>query len=176
MVDKLARKYELPLHVTPIGFKYVCDLMLQRDVLIGGEESGGIAIKGHLPERDGILNALLLAQVMADKGRSLGGLIRELSQELGPHEYARVDLEIDLAVAHRVVGQVAKGKVKSVAGLEVTGIQNLDGAKLLFGETAWLLLRASGTENLLRLYAEAPTREQVSALLGEMTEFATTQE
>ena len=172
MIDKLARKYKLPLHVTPIGFKYICDLMLKRDVLIGGEESGGIATKGHLPERDGILNSLLLAQVMAAKNRSLGDLIAELSQEFGPHEYGRVDLEIERETAHRIVRHVAKGKIKSVAGLKVTATQDLDGAKMFFGEDAWLLVRASGTENLLRVYAEAPTRDQVKAMLGEMTEFA----
>lgn len=172
MIDKLARKHQLPLHVTPIGFKYVSDLMLTRDVLIGGEESGGIGIKGHLPERDGVLNSLYLAEVMAEKGRSLGDLIRELSEEFGPHEYGRVDLEIERKIADRVVRQVAAGKLKSVAGLKVTAINDLDGAKMMLGETAWLLVRASGTENILRLYAEAPTREQVTLLLDEITAFA----
>jgi len=172
MIDKIAHKHDLPLHITPIGFKYVCDLMLTRNILIGGEESGGIAVKGHLPERDGILNSLLLAEVMADKSRSLGDLIRELNQEFGPHEYGRVDLEIERDTAHRIVGDVARGKIKSVAGLEVTAIQDLDGAKLLLGDSAWLLVRASGTENVLRLYAEAPSREQVKTMLGEMTAFA----
>ena len=171
MIDKLARKHQLPLHVTPIGFKYVCDLMLARDVLIGGEESGGIGIKGHLPERDGVLNSLYLAEVMAEKGRSLGDLIRELSQELGPHEYGRVDLEIERKIADRVVRQVAAGKLRSVAGLKVTAINDLDGAKIMLGDSAWLLARASGTENILRLYAEAPTREQVTALLDAMADF-----
>jgi phosphomannomutase len=172
MIDKLARKHGLPLHITPIGFKYICELMLTRDILIGGEESGGIGIKGHVPERDGILNSLLLAEVMADKGCTLGELVRELSAEYGPHEYARVDLELALAAAQRVVRLVAQGKVKSVAGLKVTSLEDLDGAKMLFGDSAWLLVRASGTENLLRLYAEAPSREQVKALLDEMVAFA----
>jgi phosphomannomutase len=172
MIDKLARKHQLPLHVTPIGFKYVCDLMLSRDVLIGGEESGGIAIKGHLPERDGILNSLYLAEVMAEKGRSLGDLIRELSEEFGRHEYGRVDLEIERKIADRVVRQVAAGKLKSVAGLKVTAINDMDGAKMVLGDSAWLLARASGTENILRLYAEAPTREQVESLLNAMAVFA----
>jgi phosphomannomutase len=172
MIDKLAHKHRLRLHVTPIGFKYICDLMLTRDILIGGEESGGIAVKGHLPERDGILNSLLLAQVMAEKSRSLGDLIGDLSQELGPHEYGRVDLEIERDTAHRIVRHVARRKIKSLGGLEVTSIQDLDGAKMIFGETAWLLVRASGTENLLRLYAEAPRQDQVRTLLDEMTEFA----
>jgi phosphomannomutase len=176
MIDKLARKHQLPLHVTPIGFKYVCDLMLRRDVLIGGEESGGIGIKGHLPERDGILNSLYLAEVMAEKGRSLGDLIRELSEEFGPHEYGRVDLEIERRIAHRVVREVAAGKVKTVAGLKVTAINDLDGAKMILGDSAWLLVRASGTENILRLYAEAPTREQVTALLKAMADFTREQQ
>lgn len=172
MVDALARKHDLPLHVTPIGFKYICELMLTRDILIGGEESGGIGIKGHLPERDGILNSLLLAEVMADKGRTLGELVGELSEEFGPHYYDRVDLEVERETAHRVVRQVAQGKVKSVAGLEVTRTDDLDGAKMLFGDSAWLLVRASGTENVLRLYAEASSREQVRSLLDEMVAFA----
>jgi phosphomannomutase len=175
MIDKLAGKYRLPLHVTPIGFKYICELMLERDILIGGEESGGIGTKGHLPERDGILNSLLLAEVMADKGRSLGELVRELSEEFGPHFYDRVDLEIEKAAAQRIVRQVAQHKLKRVAGLKVTSVDDLDGLKMWFGDSAWLLVRASGTENVLRLYAEAPTREQVKALLDEMAAFARTQ-
>lgn len=172
MIDKLARKHDLPLHITPIGFKHICELMVTRDVLIGGEESGGIGIKGHLPERDGILNSLLLAEVMADKGRTLGELVQELSEEYGPHEYDRVDLELELRAAQRVARLVAQGKVKRVVGLKVTAIDDLDGAKMWFGDSAWLLVRASGTENLLRLYAEAPSREQVKALLDEMVAFA----
>ncbi|MGA2982864.1 MAG: phosphoglucomutase/phosphomannomutase family protein [Terriglobia bacterium] len=172
MVDKMARKYDLPLHVTPIGFKYICELMLTRDVLIGGEESGGIGIKGHLPERDGILNSLLLAEVMALKKKTLGELVEDLSQEFGPHFYGRVDLEVELAAAQRLVKQVAQGKFKKVAGRKVTAVEDLDGAKMLFGDSAWLLVRASGTENLLRLYSEAPSREQVKALLEEMTRIA----
>jgi phosphomannomutase len=173
MGDKMARKYQLPLHVTPIGFKYICELMLTRDILIGGEESGGIGIKGHLPERDGILNSLLLAEVMAGKKKTLGELVEDLTQEFGPHFYGRVDLEVELATAQRLVKQVAQGKFKQIAGLEVTAVEDLDGAKMRFGDSAWLLVRASGTENLLRLYSEAPSREQVNTLLDEMKRIAT---
>jgi phosphomannomutase len=172
MVDKLARKYRLPLHVTPIGFKYICELMLTRDILIGGEESGGIAVKGHLPERDGILNSLLLAEVMADKSCTLGELVQHLSNEFGPHHYDRVDLEIEKRAAQRIVRQVAQHRLKRIAGLKVSSLDDLDGIKMWFGDSAWLLVRASGTENVLRLYAEAPSREQVKALLDEMTAFA----
>jgi len=172
MIDKLARKHDLPLHVTPIGFKYVCELMLTHDVLIGGEESGGIGIKGHLPERDGILNSLLLAEVMAEKKKTLGQLVGDLSREFGPHFYGRVDLEVELSAAQKLVKRVAQGEFKKIAKLKVKAIEDLDGAKMLFGDSAWLLVRASGTENLLRLYSEAPSPEQVKALLGEMTRIA----
>jgi phosphomannomutase len=172
MVEKLARKHRLPLTTTPIGFKYICELMLARDVLIGGEESGGVGVKGHLPERDGVLNALLLAELMAVRGRTLGELVAELTEEFGPHHYERRDLEIELKTAQRVVRQVGQGRVKSLAGLKVTGRDDLDGVKLFFGDAAWLLVRASGTENLLRLYAEAPSRERVHDLLQEMEQYA----
>jgi len=172
MVTKLARKYGFPLHVTPIGFKYICELMLTRDVLIGGEESGGIGIKGHLPERDGVLNSLLLAEVMADRGRTLGELVQELTQEFGPHFYGRVDLEIPKDVAQHIVRLVGENKIKRMAGLKVTSVDDLDGVKMRFGDSAWLLVRASGTENVLRLYAEAPSAEQVKALLEEIEAFS----
>ncbi|MGO8788757.1 MAG: phosphoglucomutase/phosphomannomutase family protein [Terriglobia bacterium] len=173
MIDKLARKHNLPLHVTPIGFKYICELMLSRDILIGGEESGGIGIKGHVPERDGLLNSLLLAEVMAQKKKTLGELVEDLSKEFGRHYYGRIDLEVELARAQRLVKQVAQGKFKKIAGLKVTAVEDLDGAKMRFGDSAWLLVRASGTENLLRLYSEAPSREQVKTLLEEMKRIAT---
>ncbi len=172
MIDKLCAKHVLPLHVTPIGFKYVCELMLERDILIGGEESGGISVGGHLPERDGVLNALLLAQVVAERGRTLSELVEELSAEFGPHHYGRVDLEIEKAAARRFVRKARGFKNKRVAALKVTKIDDLDGVKLLFGESAWLLVRASGTENVLRLYAEASSREQLKHLLDEMTALA----
>lgn len=172
MVDKLSLKYGLPLHVTPIGFKYICELMLARDVLIGGEESGGIGTKGHLPERDGILNSLLLAEVVAVRNRTLGELVQELQDEFGPHHYGRVDLEIERAAAHRMVKRAAQFMGRRITGLRVTAVNDMDGVKMLFNDRAWLLVRASGTENLLRLYAEAPSREQVKALLDAMAALA----
>ncbi|MGH9343198.1 MAG: phosphoglucomutase/phosphomannomutase family protein [Terriglobia bacterium] len=172
LVDKIARKHSLPLHVTPIGFKYVCELMLTRDVLIGGEESGGIGIKGHLPERDGILNSLLLAEVMAEKGKTLGELVEELHREYGPHYYGRVDLEIDRLAIERTLKLMRERKIGSIAGRTVKAVEDLDGYKMLFGDSVWLLVRASGTENMLRLYAEAPSPEEVKALLDEMAVIA----
>ena len=172
MIDKIAAKYGLPLHITPIGFKYICELMLTRDILIGGEESGGIAIGGHLPERDGVLNSLYLADIMAQRGKGLGELILELEEEFGPHCYRRLDLEIDKADAQRVVEQVREGKLNSVAGFKVLSLDDRDGVKMMLGDSMWVLVRTSGTENVLRLYAEAPSRAQVTALLNAMADFA----
>lgn len=172
MVDKLAAKHGLPLHVTPIGFKYICELMLTRDVLIGGEESGGIGVKGHLPERDGILNSLLLAEVMAHRERTLGELIAELNQEFGPHVYRRVDLEIERAAIERLFRRLRLHRPRKIAGLKIASVDELDGFKMIFDPTTWLLVRASGTENLLRVYAEGSSPEQVKRLLDDMVKLA----
>ncbi len=172
MIDKIARKHALSVHVTPIGFKYVCELMLARDILIGGEESGGIGVQGHLPERDGILNSLLLAEVMAEKGRTLGELVRDLTNEFGPHFYGRKDLEIGRPAIERALSLVKERKIKSIAGHEVSAIEDLDGFKMLFGDPRWLLVRSSGTENLIRLYAEAPAPDEVQKMLEEMAAIA----
>jgi phosphomannomutase len=109
---------------------------------------------------------------MADRGRTLGELVQELTEEFGPHFYGRVDLEIDKDVAQRIVRLVGQKKIKRIAGLKVTSVDGLDGAKMRFGNSAWLLVRASGTENVLRLYAEAPSAEQVKALLVEIEAFS----
>jgi phosphomannomutase len=165
MIDQLAAKHHLPLTVTPIGFKYICELMLKRDVLIGGEESGGIATKGNPPERDGILNSLLLAEVMARRDRTLGELVGELSAEFGPHVYSRVDLEVSRPAMMRLLARLRHHTFSKVAGRRIKSTESLDGLKMLFEPSGWLLVRPSGTENLLRLYAEAPSRDEVDQLL-----------
>jgi phosphomannomutase len=165
MIDRLAVKYHLPLTVTPIGFKYICELMLKRDVLIGGEESGGIATKGHPPERDGILNSLLLAEVMSRRDRTLGELVGGLSGEFGPHVYDRVDLEVSRPAMMRFLAHLRHHTFRKIAGRRIASTESLDGFKMLFEPSGWLLVRPSGTENLLRLYAEAPSRDEVAQLL-----------
>lgn len=165
MIDQLAAKHHLPLTVTPIGFKYICELMLKRDVLIGGEESGGIATKGNPPERDGILNSLLLAEVMARRDRTLGEIVAELAAEFGPHVYSRVDLEVSRPAMMRLLARLRHHTFRKVAGRRIASVESLDGLKMLFEPSGWLLVRPSGTENLLRLYAEAPSRDEVDQLL-----------
>src|SRR5262249_49986408 len=154
------------LHECGIGFKFICDLMLEREILIGGEESGGIGITRHLPERDGILNALLLANIMAEEGRSLGELVSDLQAEYGEHHYARLDMHIPNEVKESAIRRAGSG-LKELGGYKILSVGTLDGVKFFLDAPAgkagkyapkaeaWLLLRASGTEPLLRVYSEA---------------------
>ena len=172
LVDHLARKHALPLYETPIGFKYICDRMLVSDVLIGGEESGGIGIPAlGGPERDGVLNAMLLAEAMAHYGKSLGELVAELHREFGPHHYGRVDLTLAPGQKERAMEAASAKDLKQFAGFGVERRENLDGIKMYLDNGAWLLVRSSGTEPLLRVYSEAPSQQIVQAVLSRAESF-----
>jgi len=177
MVDRIAARYGRRVHEHGIGFKHVAQLMLEKDILIGGEESGSIGIGRHLPERDGLLNALLLANVMAEEGRPLGALVSDLQQEYGEHQYGRLDLHIPEQTKRAAIRRATSG-VKEFAGLPVLRVETLDGIKFYLDDPkalpaeSWLLLRASGTEPLLRIYAESGSREAVDALLEAGRNFA----
>ena len=177
MLDRIAAKYGRKLHECGIGFKYICDLMLERDILIGGEESGGIGIRRHLPERDGILNSLLLAHIMAEEGKPLGQLVRDLQQEYGEHHYGRTDLHLSNEVKDDAMRR-ANGKPRTMGSFAVQKVETLDGVKFFLdaptngnGAEAWVLVRSSGTEPLLRIYCEASSPELVSQILNETEEF-----
>jgi phosphomannomutase len=180
MLDRIAAKHGRTLHEHGIGFKYVCDLMLEKDILIGGEESGGVGISKHLPERDGLLNSLLLANVMADEGKTLGELVAALQAEYGEHQYGRIDMHIDEALKQSAIRRAKEG-VKDVAGLKVLRVETLDGIKFFLENPAcagkanaaetWLLLRASGTEPLLRVYCESCSQESVAQVLAAAKAF-----
>ena len=177
MLDRIAAKHGRELVETPIGFKYTCDVMLEREVLIGGEESGGIGITRHLPERDGILNSLLLANVMADERKTIGQLVASLQKDFGEHHYARLDMHIPNDVKERAIRRASNG-LSQFGGHKVLRTENLDGIKF-FLETnsdkkdaeAWLLMRASGTEPLLRVYAEAASPKLVTEMLAAAERF-----
>lgn len=165
MIDALCRHFDLPLTVTPIGFKYICENMLKGDVLIGGEESGGIGIQHHIPERDGVLMGLMLLEAMAMGGKRLGELVQEVFDLVGEHHYNRVDLHLEREEMPAARQRVAQTEAREIAGLSVADIDRMDGTKFLFENGAWLLLRASGTEPVVRVYAEAPKLEMVEQLL-----------
>ena len=174
MLDRIAAKYGRRLIEHGIGFKYVCDLMLEREILIGGEESGGIGISKHLPERDGLLNSLLLANVMADEHKTLGELVAALQAEYGEHQYGRIDMHIDEALKVSAIERARAGG-KEFAGMKVLRMETLDGIKFFLenpdcagkenAAETWLLLRASGTEPLLRVYCESCSEESVAMVL-----------
>jgi phosphomannomutase len=180
MLDRIAAKYGRTLHEHGIGFKYVVDLMLEKDILIGGEESGGVGVAKHLPERDGLLNSLLLANVMADEKKTLGELVAALQQEYGEHQYGRVDMHINEELKQSAIRRAQAG-ISDIAGLKVQRIETLDGIKFFLENPAcagkpnaaetWLLLRASGTEPLLRVYCESCSQESVQQVLAAAQAF-----
>ncbi len=167
MVARLARRYGLPLYETPVGFNYICDHMLDKDVLIGGEESGGISIKGHLPVGDGILMGLLLLEIVATSGKSLRDLADDLQRTVGPFHYARNDLRTRPFVKAELVRALKATAPERLAGVPVREVDDSDGIKYRLADDSWLLIRPSGTEPVLRIYAEAPTPDMVQALLAE---------
>ncbi len=167
MVDLEAKALDLRLIVTPIGFKYIAAAMQEQNALVGGEESGGFAMRGHIPERDPGLIALLLLECMAMTGKSLGALVREMEAEYGPHRYGRVDLRLaTLADRDRVVARLAGAPPDRLLDQAVGQVDSLDGVKLVRADQSWVMLRASGTEPLLRIYAEAATEADVQGLLA----------
>lgn len=165
MIDKIAQRFGRKVWETPIGFKYICDRMLEGDILLGGEESGGIGHKLHLPERDAIVNALLLAEVMAWHGKRLDELVALLQSEFGQHHYGRVDLTLKQGQAERALELFASPKVKRLLEWPVLGRENLDGLKLYLGEIGWVMLRKSGTEHMLRIYSETTRPESTQQAL-----------
>jgi phosphomannomutase len=173
MLDRIAAKYGRKLHETSIGFKYIADLMMEREILIGGEESGGIGYSRFLPERDGVLNCLLLANVMAEEGKPLGQLVADLQREFGPHYYGRRDLHIPEDMKQKSIQRARAESTQSLGRYRVLKKEYMDGVKFFLdaptngnGAEAWILFRASGTEPLLRLYAEASSPDLVGELLA----------
>ena len=184
MLDRICAKHGRELIEHGIGFKFVCDYMLEREIVMGGEESGGIGFQRHLPERDGLLNALLLANVMAEEGKTLGQLVADLQAEYGEHQYGRIDLHIPDDVKN---GAIARARALQpgdaiFAGMKILRQETLDGVKFYLDNPeaatkpnaaeTWLLLRASGTEPLMRIYTESCSKESVAKLLESARAFA----
>lgn len=164
-VAVLADHYGLPNEVVKIGFKYIADIMVSEDVLIGGEESGGIAVKGHIPERDGIWMGLIIWEFMAKSRKTLDELIEEVYAIVGPFKFERNDLHITEALKNKTVEKCMNNAFTSFGTYNVRNVGTIDGWKFFFDDNRWLMIRASGTEPVLRTYAEAPTMEEVRAIL-----------
>ena len=165
MIDKIAQKFGRKVWETPIGFKYICDRMLEGSVLIGGEESGGIGTRLYLPERDATVNALLLAEVMAWHGKHLSELVAMLHAEFGEHHYGRVDLELRPGQKEKALAYFSNGKLTSVLDWPVVRREDTDGIKAYLGEIGWVMVRGSGTEPMLRIYSETTRPDTTKRVL-----------
>jgi phosphomannomutase len=172
LLKRIAAAHNLKLYETPIGFKYIAELMLKDDILIGAEESGGIGVKGHIPERDGILNSLLFLEAIIAAGKPPSEMLHDLHREFGEFHFGRKDLHVEPSVGQELIERLAKATPHELAGYKVTGVETTDGTKLLFEDESWLLFRQSGTEPMLRIYAEATTMAKADALLTTGEELA----
>jgi phosphomannomutase len=164
-VGKMAEHYGLTNDIVKIGFKYIAGIMIDEDVLLGGEESGGIAVKGHIPERDGIWMGLIIWEFMAKSGKTLDELIDEVYAIVGAFKYERNDLHITEEMKQQIVAKCQNNELKSFGKYQVKSVGTIDGWKFFFDDDRWMMIRASGTEPVLRTYAEAPTLEEVREIL-----------
>jgi phosphomannomutase len=166
MMDRLAKKYGLALYETPVGFNHIADCMMQEDVLIGGEESGGISFKGHIPEGDGPIMGLLLVEMIACAKKPLGEMVNDLLAEVGPAIYERVDMRLSRPVAKaEMTAILSKTAPREIGGESVLEINPRDGIKYIMADDSWLLIRPSGTEPVLRVYVEGRTQAMVHDLI-----------
>jgi len=166
MIDRIAAEFGLPVVETPVGFNHIADLMIDDNVVMGGEESGGMSIHGHIPEGDGVLMGLLLLEVMAEAHKPLHVLVEELLSTYGPAQYARTDLKLSRPVAKpELARKLVETAPDVISSVPVEEVRTSDGIKYYLADGSWLLIRPSGTEPVLRVYAEAPTDERVRALL-----------
>ncbi len=175
MLNRLALRYGLPIYETPVGFNHICDYMLSEPVLIGGEESGGISILGHIPEGDGLLMGMLLVEMVALRGQTLGEMLDDLmaAPDVGVFRYGRVDRPVRPFKKGDLVAGLLGNMPVTLADVAVMDISSRDGVKFILADDSWLLIRPSGTEPVLRIYAEGRSEDQVQALLrlgGELAE------
>ena len=171
LVPRIAEKFGLQLYECPIGFKNIGELMLENEILIGGEESGGIGLSRHLPERDGIFINLLFLDLLAASGKTCTELIHEMWQEFGEFHYDRRDLHVPIETGNAVVAKWQMNAPKTFAGRSVQNIGKLDGSKVFLEKDSWILFRQSGTEPLLRVYCEAPSQGAVAEIMAAGLKF-----
>jgi len=174
MIDRLAARYGLPVYETPVGFNHIADYMLKEPVLIGGEESGGISILGHIPEGDGIMMGLLLLEIVASSKTNLYELVEDLLKDVGPAYYKRTDLRLSHPVSKKQMSDLLVSQAPGqIGGETVEDVSAIDGVKYLIKDGSWLLIRPSGTEPVLRVYAEGRSPEILKAMMDFGEQVAT---
>jgi len=170
LIDKIAAKFGRTLHEVPIGFKYICELMLEQNILTGGEESGGFGTSLYLPERDATVSALFLAELMAWHGKTMGQLLSALHSEFGEYHYGRIDLDVRPEQKQKAIAHFSDPAFTHILAWPITRRENIDGIKVYLGDIGWVMVRASGTENLLRVYSETSRRETTNQVLAAVTQ------
>ncbi|MDX1584160.1 MAG: phosphoglucomutase/phosphomannomutase family protein, partial [Thermoanaerobaculia bacterium] len=170
LLDRIGEQLGVIVHETPIGFKHVADLMLERDIMIGGEESGGVGFGDFLPERDGILSGLRVAECIAAHGKPLSELVAEMEEEFGPSRYGRRDVRGSMERAGELIEEVRNGDHDDLFGSDFAGREEKDGVKLRYGDGTWILFRRSGTEPLIRIYCESAEQARVDENLRKASE------
>ncbi len=166
LIDLIAKKYNLKLYETPVGFKYICRLMLDKDILIGGEESGGIGVKDYMPERDGMLLGALLVEMMAYRKKGILEIIKDVENEYGPFRYQRIDMDYPNDKKKGLMELLKTNPPKEICGKAVKETKSFDGYKFIMPDNSWLILRLSGTEPILRIYAEASSEKIARSYLN----------
>ena len=167
MLNKLAAQYNVPVYETGVGFKYIAPKMVEVDAMIGGEESGGYAFRGHVPERDGILAGLYFLDMMVQTGKKPSELLDLLFEKVGPHYYDRIDSRFDAAQKPEILANVAAARPSTIGGLAVTDIVTVDGHQFIMEDGGWVLVRFSGTEPIIRVYCETTHEDRVAAILDD---------
>jgi phosphomannomutase len=177
IVKRIAESYGFRLFETPIGFKHIGEIMLDpaNDFLIGGEESGGIGVRGHIPERDGIFNSMLLLEAVLAAGKRPSEIVRDIWHEFGEFHFERRDLHVPIEAGLKLVSDLRENTPVKFAGYKVAGIATLDGTKLIFDDDSWILFRQSGTEPVLRIYCEATSVEKMAMMMDEGEKLALNQ-
>jgi phosphomannomutase len=176
MADELGRQFGVEVYELPVGFKNIAPKMMETDAVLGGEESGGFAFRGHIPERDGLLAGLFFADMIVSKKKPLSAILAELEERVGPHAYARHDIHFKRDTYDqervRILERLKEHEPTSVAGVAVERIRDDDGFKFYLADGSWVLLRASGTEPLIRVYSEAADPAAVEARLKALEDIA----
>jgi len=165
LIEKICKKYGLKMHETQVGFKYICGLMGKDDILIGGEETGGVAFKNYIPERDGILSGLLILEMLAARRKSLDRIIKDIEKEYGTYEYRRLDMKVPDEKKRALMELLKTKPLKKVLDKEVVDVKDYDGYKFILKDRSWFMMRLSGTEPIVRIYAEAPSAKRALAML-----------
>ena len=171
MIEKMGIEYNIPIFRTPVGFKHVGPTMIKQSCFIGGEESGGYAFKNHIPERDGILSGLIFLESLISSKQTVSKLISELNNKFGSHIFKRIDQIFSLENQKELQKKISSLSIKDIGGIPIVSIDRQDGVKLLLSDGSWIVFRMSGTEPLLRIYAESDTEDKLNLLLKESKKF-----